>query len=89
MRQILIDTSAAVVVAKPRVVITVPAGVVIVEALAWEVPVVTSPADMEPTMVTRHITGGLARHRVIYDAAAGMPTPRPSTPPPGRMLAHR
>jgi hypothetical protein len=42
--------------------------------------VVTSPDDMEPTMLTRYTAGDLARRRVISDAAAGMPTPPPQYP---------
>lgn len=49
-------------------------------ALPWVEPCGTSPDDMEPTMVTRHTAGGLARRRVISDAAAGLPTPPPQCP---------
>ncbi len=33
-------------------------------------------------MVTRHTAGGLNRRRVIFDAAAGMPTLPPEYPAP-------
>ncbi|MFE4867767.1 hypothetical protein [Streptomyces sp. NPDC056682] len=51
--------------------------------------VVTSPDDMEPTMVTRHTAGGLARGRATSDAAAGKPTPPPQYPAAAADAAQR